>query len=90
MKKMEEFPETEKCDCQLASKQSPEITADSGKRNQKENTSDTQQQSDGIDEKGRGGMSQPVQNDYQCGICVEERADPGECKNQTACKGTVK
>ena len=36
MKKMEEFPETEKCDCQLASKQSPEITADSGKRNQKE------------------------------------------------------
>ena len=42
---------------QLASKQSPEITADSGKRNQKENTSDTQQQSDGIDEKGRGGMS---------------------------------
>lgn len=35
MKKMEEFPETEKCDCQLASKQSPEITADSGKRNQK-------------------------------------------------------
>ena len=37
MKKMEEFPETEKCDCQLASKQSPEITADSGKRNQKEN-----------------------------------------------------
>ena len=38
MKKMEEFPETEKCDCQLASKQSPEITADSGKRNQKENT----------------------------------------------------
>ena len=57
MKKMEEFPETEKCDCQLASKQSQEITADSGKRNQKENTSDTQQQSDGIDEKGRGGMS---------------------------------
>ena len=90
MKKMEEFPETEKCDCQLASKQSPEITADSGKRNQKENTSDTQQQSAGIDEKGRGGMSQPVQNADQCGICVEERADPGECKNQTACKGTVK
>ena len=57
MKKMEEFPETEKCDCQLASKQSPEITADSGKRNQKENTSDTQQHSDGIDEKGRGGIS---------------------------------
>lgn len=57
MKKMEEFPETEKCDCQLASKQSPEITADSGKRNKKENTSDTQQQSDGIDEKGRGGIS---------------------------------
>ena len=49
--KMEEFPETEKCDCQLASKQSPEITADSGKRNQKENTSDTQQQSDGIERK---------------------------------------
>ena len=50
MKKMEEFPETEKCDCQLASKQCPEITAESGKTNQKETTSDTQQQADGIDE----------------------------------------
>ena len=36
MKKMEEFPETEKCDCQLASKQSPEITADSRQEESKE------------------------------------------------------
>lgn len=57
---MEEFPDAEKCNDQLTSKQSPEITADSGKGNQKEDACDAEQQSDRVDEERGSGMPQPI------------------------------
>lgn len=57
---MKKFPETEQGNDDLASKQSPQIAADTESRNQEKDTSDAEQYPGRIDEKGRGSAPETV------------------------------